>query len=388
MLQIHDFAEDFRPVQYNHLAQELAGGDGSGLSDLLYPQASQVHYATLNGRDHSALQRAGVDPARLHLLPNPVHEPDLPQRAACRDQLRSRFGIPLDANFILYPVRGIGRKNLAEALLWSAVADRGSFFGLTLAPINPVERAGYDRWKNLAGELGLNWHFEMGEADGLPFPEVLSAADLLLTTSVAEGFGMTYLESCLAGKPLAGRDLPEITADFSRAGLQFPWLKSEFRIPLDWLDENRLLAAIAGGYQRVRSAYGLPPSDRDALNRNFRNRIASGHFDFACCPTTFQQDILRRVADDTQAGQQLVKMNPILQLARQPSGYPDSVMERNASRVRSEYSMQRVGEQLLNIYRSLANSETDPQLRPPGHGSGILESFLPFECFYPVRIDP
>ena len=37
-------------------------------------------------------------------------------------------------------------------------------------------------------------------------------------TSLAEGFGMVFLESWLAECPLLGRDLPEITRDFVEAG--------------------------------------------------------------------------------------------------------------------------------------------------------------------------
>ena len=47
LLQLHDFAEDGRPLNYRH-------------------------YAVLNGRDLKLLGAAGIPPARLHALANPV----------------------------------------------------------------------------------------------------------------------------------------------------------------------------------------------------------------------------------------------------------------------------------------------------------------------------
>ncbi|MBN2295279.1 MAG: hypothetical protein JXM70_22805, partial [Pirellulales bacterium] len=47
LLQVHDFAEDFRPSNYRHLVS-----DASNAAGLLYPQADNIHYAALNGRDH------------------------------------------------------------------------------------------------------------------------------------------------------------------------------------------------------------------------------------------------------------------------------------------------------------------------------------------------
>ena len=48
----------------------------------------------------------------------------------------------------------------------------------------------------------------MGAPGGLEFFENLAAADAVATTSLAEGFGMVFLEAWLAGRPLVGRDLP------------------------------------------------------------------------------------------------------------------------------------------------------------------------------------
>ena len=156
LLHIHDFAEDFRPENYRALSAGLDADMLDNLPGQLYPQAAQIHYAVLNQRDHSILIDAGLESSRLHLLPNAVAEiGPLPPRDQARAKLAERFGIATRHRYVLYPVRGIRRKNLGEALLWSALADCETSFGLTLSPLNPVEYRSYEGWTELASQLGL-----------------------------------------------------------------------------------------------------------------------------------------------------------------------------------------------------------------------------------------
>ncbi len=78
LLQVHDFAEDGRPGEYRLLKERLGGSGADSMSEKLYPQAPQVHYAALNRRDHGFLTAAGVDRSRLHLLPNAVADDTSP----------------------------------------------------------------------------------------------------------------------------------------------------------------------------------------------------------------------------------------------------------------------------------------------------------------------
>ena len=342
LLHCHDFAEDYRPANYRRLADALGGR----LSETLYFHAPQVHFAALNGRDVSALAAAGVPKERLHFLPNPVPPmPPLPDRAAARQRLRETFGVPEDAEYWLYPVRGIRRKNLGEVCLLAA-AGRGRVWpAVTLAPANPKEWPFYEHWVSLAKELDLPVRFGVGEAGGLGFAENLAAADRVLTTSVAEGFGMVFLESWLAGRPLVGRDLPEITADFKAAGLDLSSLRPRVGVPYELVADDypeRLSAAV----RRLASDYGRGEPSSDDVEASIERRVVDGRIDFGDLDEVLQSRVIRRVAADPRLAGDVY--------AEWRSGGVD--VSANASVVRDEYDLPSTGRRLLSIYEAVADA--------------------------------
>ena len=291
LLQIHDFAEDFRPRNYRHLMDTWATHDPS---TMLYPQAEQIHYAVLNQRDYTVLLRAGVPAARLHHLPNPAaSHGHVSDRNHARQQLQRRFGIPSTEPFLLYPVRGIRRKNLGEALLWSALSGSTAHVGVTLAPLNAAEQPYYQRWKQVADELQLPVRFEIGGTAGLPLDTNLAAADFMLTTSVTEGFGMAFLESWLAERTLIGRDLPEITTDFVASGLQLDLMYRQLRIPLDVIGRGAFHDLLQTSYTAVLALYRRPAPASEELVRMTAERTAEDTVDFADLDEHLQEQVLR-----------------------------------------------------------------------------------------------
>ena len=250
LFQIHDFAEDGRPANYRAMLSGMAGGRREVLSRLLYPRAGHLHYAVLNNRDYHSLSEAGLDVSHLHLLMNPV---DLGPLAE---------GIPAvayPAPLWLYPTRAIRRKNLGEFLLWAAMAPKGTVFATTSGPENPAEQKRYRRWLQVAAELGLPVRFEMVGPGGYSFVDLLRMADVAVTTSVAEGFGMAFLEPWLLGTPVCGRNLPEYCNGISGRGNCLPWSYDRLDVPLDWLGQDRVEAAARDGLQRNLAAYGRKP---------------------------------------------------------------------------------------------------------------------------------
>jgi glycosyltransferase involved in cell wall biosynthesis len=387
LLQIHDFAEDFRPPNYQRLR---AGGSGRAEADwaaTLYPQAAHVHYAVLNQRDTRILTAAGVEPTRVHALPNPVGDPGpLPPREPVRRELSRRFGVPADRPLLLYPIRGIRRKNLGEALLWSALARGVWHLGVTMPPLNPAERPSYDRWKTLAASLALPAAFEIGGEAGLAYVENLAAADRMLTTSVAEGFGLVFLEAWLAGQMLIGRDLPEITADFRAAGLQLNDLRPRFDVPLDWIDAADWRVQIEQRYGATLAQFGrtLPPPSE--FHRELDGLVVDGLVDFGSLPSQHQQQVVGQVADSDERRRRLRCLNPWLEGALQQDRTCGPVVEENANVVRRGYSLEACGRRLSQLYRAVAAS---PRTACPRtfHAERILDEFLSLPRFQPIRVE-
>ncbi|MHB8899409.1 MAG: glycosyltransferase family protein [Thermoguttaceae bacterium] len=388
VLQIHDFAEDFRPLNYRCLREGCRSGSGADWGAVAYPQAGHVHYAVLNRRDLGILGRAGVESERIHLLPNAVADPGpMPAREPVRTRLAERFGIPADRPLLLYPVRGIRRKNLGEALLWSALAGGEWHVGVTLRPLNPVELRVYDGWKSLAAAWRLAVGFEIGDPGGLALPESLAAADRMLTTSVAEGFGLVYLESWLAGKTLVGRDLPEVTGDFRREGLRLDGLCPRLAVPLGWIGLGNWRRQFEGMYGDALVAYGRRLPEPAELDRAVEGLVADGLVDFGVLPLSQQRLVLELVAGDQHYRYRLLSQNDWLGQALWPDSADREVVEDNARTVRDRYSEEGCGRRLVELYDAVARAPRGSD-RQAADGERILDEFLGAARFHPICVEP
>jgi hypothetical protein len=385
LLEPHDFAEDFRPADFQALSM-LKGNKGSTGSwhGSLYPQAEHIYYALLNGRDESILRDAGVDRGHVHSMPNPVLRLGTPPPIEeARRKLSEEFGVRPDQRFLLYPVRCIRRKNVGEALLYGLLSPRGSVVGMTLAPQSPRDVGIYGQWKSLASDLKLPCRFELGAPGGISFLESLAAADLILTTSVAEGFGMVFLESWLADRALVGRDLPEITADFNRAGVCLDRLKPQLRVPVDWVGLNAFRRTVLDAYHRTLAAYGRQePSDETAA---LEAKTADGLVDFADLDETGQRQVIRIVVEWDAERRRVLEQNPWLCGTLPPSTGTDSLIRRNAEAVEACFSLNPSGRRLLDVYQQALSSPRDDTPRALPHPNRILDRFLDLRRFRLIR---
>ncbi|MCA9074904.1 MAG: glycosyltransferase family 4 protein [Planctomycetaceae bacterium] len=384
LLQPHDFAEDFRPANYRHLTQTLGMDD---LSADVYFQAEYVHYATLNGRDFNVLSNAGVSAERLHFLPNPVPEMgELPSREEARAKLEERFGVSPEDRYVLYPVRGIRRKNVGEMVLLSLLQNSEgapkTYFGLTLAPQNPVALPYYERWKEVVAELELPCLFNTGSEGGLSFHENLAAADCILTTSVAEGFGMVFLESWLAGRPLVGRNLPEITADFVESGLNMDSLYEQVVFPIDWVGREQVVDTLWPVCQEMFADFHQPSPSQSEVEAVITRLSADGTIDVGILSEPLQERVIATAATHAVQRQQLRILNPTLSHWGEISS---GTIKANQEIIRQHYSTVASGERLMSIYETVFGSRRDGGFEEPARGSAILDAFLSLERFQVIR---
>ncbi|GAK52812.1 group 1 glycosyl transferase [Candidatus Moduliflexus flocculans] len=384
LLHIHDFAEDGRPANYR-LLQALCAPLP------LYPQGTHVMYGVLNQRDHRFLAAAGVSEAQLRDLPNPIHReavsPPGKGKGWFVDGATSTLSRtppqPLPGGeyggferLILYSVRGIRRKNLGEFLLWSALAESDETFALTRAPQNPAEQPRYAEWVALAEALRLPVTFDLGKQWAGTFDSLIAAASAIMTTSVAEGFGLTFLEPWLADREVVGRKLPEITAEFEQAGIDLSGLYDHLWIPLEWIGRERFEQEIRNALPPVYAAYSRVATPDD-MRRAVNAAINGDMVDMGRLSETLQQDVISQA---TQSAAKRAEIRPARLLTE---GKQTERIRRNREIIERQFHLSGYGARLRRIYEDLAAAPITAL--PPLDPQRLLDQFLAPERFCLLR---
>ncbi|MEM1441738.1 MAG: glycosyltransferase family 4 protein [Verrucomicrobiota bacterium] len=356
VLQLHDFAEDGRPGNYT--TQRSFFDTESSFESTLYPTAKQIHYATINQRDHDFLKKAGISRSNLHVIPNAISELETKTTPSGRPFSQGR-------KFALYPTRGIRRKNIGELLLLSLLHGDEVDFATSLSPENPEWKPVHDRWRTVAEELELPVQLGIADSGEYDFLDLIGWSDFIITTSIGEGFGLAFLEPWTAGKSVVGRDLPEITQDFSENGLQLEQLYERIDFPVEWLDENELKSAIESMLRRSYLAYDtvLP---KQAVKQTLKAWVKKKRIDFGVLDEDMQIQILRKLKDDPSLLSEVSV--PSLELA------DEETVENHRKLIREVYSVERYGEHLLDLYRRVLSGNVGSVSHLPTHQ--VLARFL------------
>ncbi len=221
-----------------------------------------------------------------------------PQQQPPQDEslakVRQSIGLPDDARWCLYPVRGIRRKNVGEFVLLSRWIRPDQFAGLTLCPTTPVEKRSYERWREVAAQIAPKAVFDVGQHPDVTFADNVSAADFIMSTSVAEGFGMSFLEPWLAHREVIARRLPTVTDDFESSGVKLSKLYDQILIPGDaaWIRECNAESIAA-----IREAWSnLPEQFQPSLDSQANE--STDRIDFAKLTSNRQIEVLRKAAED------------------------------------------------------------------------------------------
>jgi len=342
LLQVHDFPEDGRPADYTRLLKTVGNGDCRTLSQNLYPSGTHIHYATINTRDHTFLADAGAPDERLHLLFNPVSI-DMPE-----DESPLTLGDP-DKRLILYPTRAIRRKNIGELLLWAAASSGEEYFATSRAPANPLAMPVHDRWVSFAESLNLPMFFALGQKNNASLASQLLRAHAVISTSVAEGFGLAFLEPWLASRPLCGRLIPEITPEFQKTGISLEGLYERLEVPLAWVNRETLRARISEKLSESLKAYGRPhtPAQTDAA---MAAACCGDRVDFGRLDEPLQEEVIRKTAASPNAQCELSPPHLLKDIANQEQ------VQAHAEIVRREFSLEGYSQRLKEIYDKVIDS--------------------------------
>ncbi|MBD3305447.1 hypothetical protein GF339_03640 [candidate division KSB3 bacterium] len=369
LLQFHDFAEDGRPENYRFLVDGLCPHQAKTLGARLYPQRTHIHYALINQRDLSFLTHSGAAASRLHYLPNAVSMEVAREPAPSQGQQTAH-------RVFFYPVRGIRRKNIGEFLLWSTRAQENESFAIARAPQNPAARPIYDDWVAFAQAQRLPVTFSVGEQWQGEFSALLESAYALVTTSVAEGFGLAFLEPWLIPRPLVGRNLPEITAALTQSGVDLSCLYRRIEIPLEWVGKQRFRQEVAASLHAVYEAYNRKVS-AETIEAAIAEAVQTNRVDFGRLNEPLQKVVIERL-----------NHSPSLWSAVSPSDLmpaptQDATLRSNREAVLEHFNLDAYGERLMHIYRTVAASV--PESLDELDADKLLDQFLAPQRFYLLR---
>jgi hypothetical protein len=216
----------------------------------------------------------------------------------------------------------------------------------------------------LAAELNLPVEFAAGEQAGLSFEQLVRSADVLVTTSVAEGFGLAFLEPWLLDRPLVGRNLPEITDEFADAGVQLGNLYERLDVPVSWVGKERLCKAFEAAWTTVLEAYGRQADEQDT-ERFFGAAVCNDRVDFGRLDEAMQTMVIRKMVEQ---GPDDSVFNRLW------SGPGNGLISQNRAAVEQGFGLAAYGRRLTALYEHLLQQEPrEPVGIAPG---AILDEFL------------
>lgn len=350
LLQIHDFAEDGRPQTYSR-------------ED--YPR--DCHYAAINARDVRIMVSAGLDPRGVHLIPNAVET------------------LPIDTDIrldpcVVYPVRAIRRKNIGEAILLSLYLRDEKSLLISQPPTSARDMPIYKDWQMFVSKNGLRVKFGSGQQYG--FPALVAAADSMVTTSITEGFGFSFLEPWTAGLMLWGRRLDDICGDFEKIGVDLDMLYKALPVPLDWFDGDSFLQAWRRAALQVGKIYGYQ-LEAERLDDHLDGIKADGDIDFGILGEIYQKQVLEHLLSDSKAKNWLLSKNPKI-IEPDPTKVDNAVIENNRQVVDQDYNLVAYGKRLRKTYSRVVQQPVQHQIDK----TALLNAFLYLERFSLLKWGP
>ncbi len=324
LLQIHDFAEDGRPGVY--------------YADALYP--SNCHFCVINSRDLNILLKSGLQSPGLHLLPNMV--------TPFQIEPEKQPGM----NFVLYPVRAIRRKNIGEAILLSLFFRNHETLAITRAPNSPYDWKHYTFWKRFSAENKLSVLFEASNI--YAFTDLVKYAKSMITTSISEGFGFSYLEPWTAGQMVSGRCIPDICFDFTQKGMLLDHLYHKIDIPLDAIDLDLFYKKWKSCILDNALQFGVFFSN-DEISRAYEIMTAGHHIDFAILDESFQKQVMIKILSDKNFKDQVIRLNPFLSSLLGTMDNKETIRH-NRFIVETEFSQAAYRNQLLSAWQKVIHT--------------------------------
>ncbi len=254
IFRVHDFVQQrphfFRNVKKFHMYRF---GVVPNWHSILYPYFPNIKYIAINRYDRTRLIEHGIEENRIYYIPNSIDQSIIPEddrTEELRKIIIDKEKLDPSVRFILYPVRCVRRKNVEEAIFFICFLNKlangygskhhghieGKFH--LLISLKPESGDDADYTKQLLNfikkhqlpvSIGFNDLIALEREMDHQNPtiikrysvgDIIRAADLIITTSVLEGFGFAYLEPWILDRAVIGRSIPFLTPDFQSKGMK------------------------------------------------------------------------------------------------------------------------------------------------------------------------
>ncbi len=313
LLQIHDFPESGRYENLKFLKETI--------KHFPYPVTPGIRYIVINPRDREILVQSGIPEKLVYLLENPSNIgqltiPDEKEVANWKEKLLTFYNVnSKKVKLILYPIRAIRRKNVFEAALISAIAnnqhpDNNYKLIVTLPGVSKAERY-YSSLVEKAFKNGtINGFFKTGaelEKIGISFEELVHTSNIILSSSVQEGFGFSFIQSIIWNKPLFAREI-DVLKSFEELFSGYPHkFYSNFLCSIPKSIRKSITEAYKIKVEAISTV--LPPRSIERLQREVEQLDSNDTLDFSFLDANTQISILQRALDDKSYIRDILNLN-------------------------------------------------------------------------------
>ncbi len=354
--------------------------------------ASPVKHVAINRSDAAVLQKHLG--AHANWLPNPTGEKiSGTTLGKARRWLQEVLGEP--SPVWLMPCRLLRRKNIAEALLLTRWLRPGAWLVTTGGVTSPDEQAYCSRIEECAKQN--QWRIRLAVLEnrrhtvdsGIPsVHELLAASETALLTSLQEGFGLAYLETAAAGRPLIARTLDNIMPDLALFGFRFPQSYARILVHpslFDWDAEIKRQARLFSSWrsQIPRACRGLVGTPRLLLPEA---KVSPTPFNRLTL--TAQLEVLR--TDPEISWKRCVRLNPFLDAWRNLSderALRVTVWPRRSDQWLSGPAYARRFQKILNTFPTDGKQPLDPKAAVAAQEE-LMRQKLAAENLYPLLWSP
>ncbi len=341
VLHMHDLVEEGRQQNYGVIPDP----------ERLYPTGPHIRYVFLNDQDKDLFLNHGLDASNIATSVNPVEIPEGVEDKTSGDPI------------LFAPIRAIRRKNMGELIMLSALAPAGTRVAISRVPKDKGAFRLHETWRKFAGHQRLPIGFDVVgryyPASGVPndFRSWVEHSSHFVTTSIAEGFGMTFLEAAAYGKPLLGRNIRRVTDDHAKHGISAGNFYDQLLVPTEWVDVSILRQHFDTTIQRNYRYLG-EPLDNLTHERAFASLLLDGWLDFGNMPEPVQQAVVERCADPATKNEVLV----VIDGERRPAKmWLHDALKQTKPSVNHEqledYSEQNFAKKLMGVYEDSLSQE-------------------------------